>query len=97
MELGILTISRALLQFVSKQVKRSAIFIIFSSFQKFEKSKTIEPFGLRRCLKMLTTHTHTYEQTTEAYLFYKLTNELKGSGELKNLHDESYLCPCVAL
>ena len=26
--------------------------------------------------------THTHTQTTEAYLFYKLTNEPKGSGEL---------------
>ena len=29
------------------------------------------------------THTHTDERTTEAYVFYKLTNEPKGSGELK--------------
>ena len=42
-------------------------------------------FQRRWCLKMLTTHTyiHTYERTTEAYLYYKLTNEPKGSGELK--------------
>ena len=33
---------------------------------------------LRRCLKMLT-----YIQTTEVYLYYKLTDEPKGSGELK--------------
>ena len=35
----------------------------------------------RRCLKMLTT----YLWTTEAYLYYKLTYEPKGSGELKML------------
>ena len=35
-------------------------------------------FQRRRCLKMLT-----YMRTTEAYLYYKLTNEPKGSGELK--------------
>ena len=29
------------------------------------------------------TYIHTYIQTTEAYLYYKLTNEHKGSGELK--------------
>ena len=33
-------------------------------------------------------HTHTYTnthiRTTEAYLYYKLTNEPKGAGELKN-------------
>ena len=29
------------------------------------------------------THTHTYEWTTKAYLYYKLTNEPKGSGEVK--------------
>ena len=33
------------------------------------------------------THTHIqkYIRTTEAYLSYKLTTELKGSGELKTL------------
>ena len=31
---------------------------------------------------MLTTHTHTYERMTETYLYYKLTNEPKGSDEL---------------
>ena len=29
------------------------------------------------------THTHTYPRTTEAYLYYKLTYEPEGSGELK--------------
>ena len=28
------------------------------------------------------THTHTHTRTTEVYLYYKLTNEPKGSGEL---------------
>ena len=28
-------------------------------------------------------HTPTHIQTTEAYLYYKLTNKPKGSGELK--------------
>ena len=37
----------------------------------------------RRCLKMLTYNTHTHIWTTEAYLYYKLTNGPKGSGELK--------------
>ena len=32
-------------------------------------------FFQRRCLKMLTTRTQTYERTTEAYLSYELTNE----------------------
>ena len=31
------------------------------------------------------THTHTHIRTTGAYLYYKLTNEAKGSGELINL------------
>ena len=35
-----------LFQFVSKQLKCSAIFIIFSVFQSFETTETIEPFGL---------------------------------------------------
>ena len=35
-----------LFQFVSKQLKCSAIFIIFSAFQSFETTETIEPFGL---------------------------------------------------
>ena len=35
-----------LFQFVSKQLKYSAIFIIFSAFQSFETTETIEPFGL---------------------------------------------------
>ena len=35
-----------LFQFVSKQLKCSAIFIILSVFQSFETTKTIEPFGL---------------------------------------------------
>ena len=44
-------------------------------------------FQRRRCLKMLTyTHTPTHIWTTEAYLYYKLTNGSKGSGELKNTH-----------
>ena len=30
------------------------------------------------------TNTHTHIRTTEAYLYYKLTNEPKGSGELKS-------------
>ena len=38
-------------------------------------------FQRRRCMKMLTTHT--YMWTTEAYQYYKLTYEPKGSGELK--------------
>ena len=29
---------------------------------------------------------YTYERTTEAYLYYKLINEPKGSGELKCHH-----------
>ena len=29
-------------------------------------------------------NTHTYIRTTETYLYYKLTNEPKGSGELKS-------------
>ena len=33
-------------QFISKQLKCSAIFIIFSVFQSFETTETIEPFGL---------------------------------------------------
>ena len=45
--------------------------------------QTVQWFQRRRCLKMLTTHTHTYIRTTEAYLSYKLTTEPKGSGELK--------------
>ena len=44
-------------------------------------------FQKRRGLKMLTynthTYTHTHIRTIEAYLYYKLTNEPKGSGELK--------------
>ena len=32
-------------------------------------------FQRRRCLKMLITHIHTYERTTEAFISYKLTNE----------------------
>ena len=32
---------------------------------------------------MLITHIHTYEQTAEADLYYKLTNEPIGSVELK--------------
>ena len=39
---------------------------------------------------MLTTYTNTYIWRTEAYLYYKLTNEPKGSGELKN-EDFSFL------
>ena len=35
-----------LFQFVSKQLKCSAIFIIFSAFQSFKTNETIEPFGL---------------------------------------------------
>ena len=35
-----------LFPFVSKQLKCSAIFIIFSAFQSFETTETIEPFGL---------------------------------------------------
>ena len=35
-----------LFQFVSKQLKCSAIFIIFSVFQSLETTETIEPFGL---------------------------------------------------
>ena len=31
------------------------------------------------------TYTHTHIRTTEAYLYYKLTNEPKGLGELKGL------------
>ena len=30
------------------------------------------------------TNIHTYERTTEAYLYYKLTKEPKGSGKLKS-------------
>ena len=33
------------------------------------------------------THIHTYKWTTEVYLYFKLTNEPKGSGELKNLYE----------
>ena len=40
-------------------------------------------FQRRRCLKMSTTDRHTYIQT-ETYLYYKFTNEPKGSGELKS-------------
>ena len=36
----------------------------------------------RRCLKKLTYNTHAQIRTTEAYLYYKLTNEPKGLGEL---------------
>ena len=31
------------------------------------------------------TYISTAERTTEAYLYYKLTNEPKGSGELKSM------------
>ena len=34
-------------------------------------------------LKTKHTYKHTYIRTTEAYLYHKLTNEPKGSGELK--------------
>ena len=39
------------------------------------------------------TYIHTYERTTEAYLYYKLTNEPKGSDELikKNKGIKAYL------
>ena len=36
------------------------------------------------------TCTHTHIRTTEAYLYYKLTNEAKGSGELKIEKKMSY-------
>ena len=41
-------------------------------------------FQRRRCLKMLT-YIHTYIRTTESYLYYKLTNEPKGSGKIKRM------------
>ena len=36
---------------------------------------------------MLTTLTNKHKRTTEAYLYYNLTNEPKGSGELNMLTD----------
>ena len=55
-------------------------------------------FQRRRCLKMLTyihtymyIHVHTYIRTTEAYIYYKLTNEPKGSDELKKVFVDRFV------
>ena len=43
---------------------------------------SIDPVVSEKMFENVDTHTHTHPRTTEAYLYYKFTNEPKGSGVL---------------
>ena len=57
--------------------------IWLQSAQWFQSKKMFENVDIHA-------HTHTHTLTTETYLYYKLINEPKGSGELKSYKSNTF-------